>query len=480
MLVGRSLFCRSYRAGRSQLVALSSDMVIKVALMTLVIFVTSCDDLLDIPPPETEIVRETVFESDDTALAALSGVYNKLVTSSSFNGGSMSVTVTEGVYGDELISYASAGSQITPYFLSNIVSTNAAVENMWSDCYNMIYSANAAIEGLNSSESVSPDVRKQLMGEALFLRAFLHFYLVNTFGAVPYIRTTSYETNSKVVRTPVDEVYDKMIEDLVQAKDYLSDNYPTANRVRVNKGAATALLARAYLYNRDWENAEAQATEIISDPQYELLDELSAVFLKESKETIWQLIPPYGSTNEGAVFILLAPPTYVALRNEVVNSFELNDLRKENWTDSILSSSGLTKWFFPFKYKIKNVDNDEEYSVVMRIAEQYLIRAEARLKQDMLTGPESAESDINSVRSRAGLPVTTADTEDELLAAIMQERRVELFTEWGHRFFDLKRWDKADEVIEPMKPGWESTDVLLPIPLSELLANPNLKQNPGY
>lgn len=309
VLVGRSLFCRSYRAGRSQLVALSSDMVIKVALMTLVIFVTSCDDLLDIPPPETEIVRETVFESDDTALAALSGVYNKLVTSSSFNGGSMSVTVTEGVYGDELISYASAGSQITPYFLSNIVSTNAAVENMWSDCYNMIYSANAAIEGLNSSESVSPDVRKQLMGEALFLRAFLHFYLVNTFGAVPYIRTTSYETNSKVVRTPVDEVYDKMIEDLVQAKDYLSDNYPTANRVRVNKGAATALLARAYLYNRDWENAEAQATEIISDPQYELLDELSAVFLKESKETIWQLIPPYGSTNEGAVFILLAPPT---------------------------------------------------------------------------------------------------------------------------------------------------------------------------
>jgi hypothetical protein len=117
---------------------------------------------------------------------------------------------------------------------------------------------------------------------------------------------------------------------------------------------------------------------------------------------------------------------------------------------------------------------------VFRLAEQHLIRAEARAKLGNLNGTNSAESDINILRDRAGLGPTTAQTKDELLAAVGQERRVELFAEWGHRWFDLKRTGKADEVLDVVKPGWQRDDALYPIPYTERQLNPNLTQNKSY
>jgi hypothetical protein len=439
-----------------------------------------CEDLIDIPPPETEIVREAVFENDNTALSAMAGTYNKLVNSSSSISG---IFLMEGVYADELVTYAGPAFPTVPFYTNTVAPANATVSSMWASCYNIIHSANTVIEGLQDSEGVSEVVRNQLSGEALFIRAFVHFYLVNLFGDVPYVSATDYEVNAKVSRLPVGEVYEKIINDLLQAKDMLMSDYPTGNRVRVNKHSATALLARAYLYNHDWLNAEAQASELINNSvQYSLeMTDLNKSFLKESNEIIWQLIPPYGHTYEGQVLILTAPPTNgIALTNGVIMAFESGDLRKENWTDSIMSPSGLTKWFFAHKYKVKFEDTETEYSVVMRLSEQYLIRAEARAMQNKLIGLNSAESDINIVRARAGLTGTTAVLQSELLTAIEKERRVELFTEWGHRFFDLKRWGRLDAVLDPVKPNWDTTDALLPIPQSEILANPRLKQNPGY
>ena len=114
----------------------------------------------------------------------------------------------------------------------------------------------------------------------------------------------------------------------------------------------------------------------------------------------------------------------------------------------------------------------------MRLSEQYLIRAEARAQQGDFIG---AKDDLNTIRHLAGLGDTTASTQQELLTAILQERRVEFFTEGGHRFFDLKRTYELDSALSALKPGWNSTDALLPFPESELLLNPNLNpQNPGY
>jgi starch-binding outer membrane protein, SusD/RagB family len=119
--------------------------------------------------------------------------------------------------------------------------------------------------------------------------------------------------------------------------------------------------------------------------------------------------------------------------------------------------------------------------MVLRLAEQYLIRAEARIHLKKFTGPGSAEADLNIIRNRAGLPNTTSATDTELLRALEQERRIELFTEWGHRFFDLRRLGRLDAVMATVKPNLNSYNGLLPIPQTEILNNINLRpQNSGY
>ena len=121
-----------------------------------------------------------------------------------------------------------------------------------------------------------------------------------------------------------------------------------------------------------------------------------------------------------------------------------------------------------------------EYNVLLRLAEQYLIRAEARAQRDKITGSGSAAEDLNVVRSRAGLLGTTATTKTAMLLAIENERAHELFSELGHRWFDLKRTGRADAVLGPQKATWTSTAVLFPIPASQILYNNKLNQNLGY
>ena len=115
---------------------------------------------------------------------------------------------------------------------------------------------------------------------------------------------------------------------------------------------------------------------------------------------------------------------------------------------------------------------------MLRLAEQYLIRAEAEAEKGQLA---NAINDINVIRNRAwlgSLPGNLGQT--QVLAAIAQENRIEFFAEWGHRWFDLKRTGQANSVLAPIKPFWESTAQLFPIPYTEIQADPNLIQNPGY
>jgi hypothetical protein len=118
--------------------------------------------------------------------------------------------------------------------------------------------------------------------------------------------------------------------------------------------------------------------------------------------------------------------------------------------------------------------------MVLRLAEQYLVRAEARLKQNKLTGNNSAASDLNAIRHRAGLLNSTAITSEALMAEVLEQRKLELFSEWGHRWLDLKRTGNATNVLGPVKASWQPTDTLYPIPKYELINNHNLTQNEGY
>jgi len=444
-------------------------------------FLSSCKKFVQVAPPDYQLSSDLVFSSDAAATSAVVSIYSLMMTSSigdmtPFSG---YMTVLEGLYADELTN--ADGSGYYSSFEGNTVApTDNWVSNTWQNIYSLLYQTNSCLEGLNKATGLTPSLKRQLTGESEFIRAYCFFYLVNYFGDVPLVTTTDYTANATMPRTPRATVYQQMIRDLKDALLLLQENYPTSGRVRPNKWAATALLARVYLYAGDWTNAQAMASEVIGSGTYLPLPAPGAAFLIDNKEAIWQLMPgaPNLDTYDGQIFIPASPsviPPY-ALTAGLLSAFEPADLRLNNWVAS--QTYGGTSYYYPFKYKVNGSAVPSEYSIQLRLSEQYLIRAEALAHQNNIP---DAVADLNVIRSRAGLPALAGNlTQPACLLAVEQERRIELFAEMGHRFLDLKRTGRADAVLSSEKPDWHSKDTLLPIPTDQLKANPFLTQNPGY
>ncbi len=307
--------------------------------------------------------------------------------------------------------------------------------------------------------------------------------------------TSNYKQNSTLRRTPKSEVYQQMITDLKEAQSLLSSDYLSGSlqkytdlpdRVRPTKWAAIALLARVYLYINDYYNAESQASQIINNSSVYRLDEINNVFLKNSNESIWQLQPVNFGRNTEDAFTFIIPPNGPSNNNPVylspnlLNTFESGDLRKTNWINKVIIDTDTL--YFPYKYKSASQDAPiTEHLVLFRLAEQYLIRAEARAYLRKLL---DSNTDLNTIRRRAGLTESKADTQEALLSSILHERQVELFSEWGHRWLDLKRTGQINDVmtrVAPQKGGvWNANWQLYPLPLSDIQKDINLVQNPGY
>lgn len=451
----------------------------KIFFLLLACFV-GCKKFITIDPPVNQMVSSTVFERDHTAKAAMSGIYAKMVGSTGFASGNLASIGYLGSLSADDLDLFNIAPVYMQFYNNALVPTNAYSTAFWSDGYNFIYLANAQLEGLEKSEKVTPALKQQLTGEARFLRAFCHFYLLQLFGDIPYIRTTDYEINTRAKRMSATEVYALLKEDLLAAKEALLPDYSftSGERTRPNRFAATALLARVCLFTGEWSEAETQAGEVIAETGlYELMDQLDGVFLMNSHEAIWQMVPLNRNyTSEGLAFLEAKD---IALSPSLKSAFEAGDQRYAKWvTEIIFNGQPRT---VPYKYKDHTNDVPlGEYSMILRIAEQYLIRAEARAQQNKLAGENSAESDLNAVRERAGLDPTTVSGKDPLLNAILAERRTEFFAEWAHRWLDLKRTGKADAVLGTVKLGWKTEDQLYPLPESELLINTNLRQNKGY
>lgn len=156
--------------------------------------------------------------------------------------------------------------------------------------------------------------------------------------------------------------------------------------------------------------------------------------------------------------------------------FEADDRRRQQW----IAEAGPAEEpkHYARKYRQPRYDAVTEYPVALRLAELHLIRAEARIR---LNDPAGAREDLDAVRLRAGLnPLATGMDSEALTAILRAERRRELFTEWGHRWLDLKRWNLAEAVLGSTKPHFKPTAIWLPIPQDQRLYNPNLTQNNGY
>ncbi|TCD01294.1 RagB/SusD family nutrient uptake outer membrane protein [Pedobacter psychroterrae] len=467
-----------------------------VVILIILFSITGCKKYLQIPAPSNSISSQSVYIEDATAIGVLNGIYIRMQ-------GNTDLSIYPGCSADEFSLSNTSAATFNLTYSNNLNSDATGNRDFWSAFYKHVYYANAAIEGLTQSSTLTPAVKQQLIGEAKFVRAWCYFYLVNFYDDVPLALTTDYKDNAVLARSPKAQVYQQIIADLTDAQTKLNTNFvdvtllkTTTERVRPTKWAATALLARAYLYYgnlmgdaTNYQKAADQASAIIQNSSLFRLEPLNNAFLKNNQEAIWQLeatpTSVGGYTQEAYVFII--PVTGPSVTNPVVISpfllaaFEPGDQRQTSWINNVNISG--TTLYYPYKYKNNVLRSPAtEYETVFRLSEQYLILAEAKARQGDLSG---AALSLNMVRARAGLPNTTATNQPDMLAAIQHERQVEFFTEFGHRWFDLKRTNTVNaimSVVTPKKGGrsWDPNQALYPIPLLQIQAAPSLKQNSGY
>lgn len=437
--------------------------------------IQGCKKILQLPVSPILVENDYLFTDDLSATSAVLGLYAQSLTSMhSTNGG---LSVYTGLYADDIYTTATSASY-DPFYKNTLLPANGVVNtNFWRYGYANLFHANALIEGLENATLLTPAVKQQLLGEAKFMRAWFYFNLVNLFGDVPLITSTVYKENAVLPRAPVTEIYQLILSDLSFAKANLATAYSTAGKLRPNKWAAVALLARTQLYLQNWQQAYDNATELITAGNYQLTTDLNNSFAPNNTEAIWQLVRDNANTPEAATFIPSSATVRpaLALTDTLIKLFEPNDKRKVNWTKANTVSG--TAYFYPFKYKLRTNTPLAENKQPLRYAEVLLIRAEAAIQLNKL---DTALNDINKIRNRAGLLLLSNLTAAQLTTALEKERRLEFFAEDAHRWFDLKRWNKATAVLQPIKTGWSATALLFPIPETEIEKNPFLLQNPGY
>ena len=441
----------------------------------------SCQKLIEIPAnPTDKISTERIYSDSLNIMSAMAGIY------ANFKAGGNSPTIVSGLLSaypalsaDEFET-PSDNLELTEFHNNNLLPNNNTVNEIWTSGYFGIYQVNAFIEGVAGSTRIGPAFKNQLTGEALVTRALYYFNLVNVFGPVPIVTGTDYKVNAIKPRSSADSVYTLILSDLTRAEELLTDKYPSEGRARPNRDAARALLARVYLYRGQWKQASDMATMLISSGRYQL-PEVGEVFKRITSgknEAIWQVIAltDFGQTAEATLFVPY--PGYVpnfTISQSLRDAFEDGDKREEQWVTPH-DVDGIN-YYYPSKYRNTAQESPREDYMIFRLGEQYLIRAEALAQQNLL---DDARADINALRERAGLNPTLATTKEEVLKAVAHERQTELCFEWGHRWFDLNRTGQANVVLPVIKPGWQSSDALYPVPFDQLKTNVYLKQNPGY
>lgn len=450
-------------------------------LLSLVLL--SCDHFLEVGPNTSELDTEVVFENDNTAITALNGLYHELQSSGFASGNYQSITFLGNTLADDAIEHNTTNEGYE-FYINSLRAANTTNNSIWSSAYKQLYSTNALLEGINENVNLSSATKNRIEGEAKFLRAFIYYYLVHLYDDVPLVLTTDYHTNKSLARSSIDDIYIQIQQDLEEALVYLPEDYVhnEGEHIRPTKYAAYTLLARLALWKEDYSEAINYTSEVIDSGKYSLV-ELDDVFKANSVESIWQLVPvvPNTGANEGNLFILENNPntpnnrSSQSLTEDFLSIWEAGDLRYQNWIG--IYTEGESNYYYPYKYKIKHGGDSEEYSMVIRLAELYLIRAEAYAKSGNV---QAALDDLNKIRNRAGLPNWTSTGVSDVEQAVLEERRRELFSEWGHRWLDLKRFGVIDEVLGQKKSTWQPHAKLLPIPEQDIQRNPFLTQNPGY
>lgn len=430
---------------------------------------------------------------------------------------------------DEIAQGQSSGDDLTRAYRYNHINTSGHCTNFWAQAYKVIAAANKIIAYVPDDASTE---LQQLKGENLYLRAMMHFNLVRVFGrpytqnegnnpGVPLLHERlSEEEQVNIARSSVKEIYDAVIADLVKASELMTQNKACSF---ASKEVAQALLARVYLYKGDNVNAIKYATEVIESGRYKLLQgtEYTGYFRAApatNQETIFAIHHtkvqdrafsaigsmyfsgdasgnPLGQGASGwaEIYASVKFKDFLGqntedLRNNFITPYTENGVLQYNQ-----KLTPATPMYYINKYSLQEGVINLSSPVYLRLAEMYLIRAEANAK---IGNTQLALDDVNLIRQRAGLAGNKLYTAGNLggktaLEIVMEERWLELAFE-GHRAYDLFRNNLP---VVRNYPGTHSlnntpttninhtvipTDdrVVFYIPQVEVDRNPKLTQNP--
>lgn len=445
---------------------------IKYIIVLSAILLVSCNKMLDIQP--TDAI------SSDVAIKDKSGVEKAIY-------GAYDAFQQAGIYGRNrvILGDLSADNLVwtgTNMDYSQIASHDVSIDNgiidgMWTGAYDGINRVNNILSALPGIGDLTEGERNMYEGEALFMRALFHFELLTYFGGVPIKTTPTLDVNNvEQPRNTTAEVYDQIIDDLEMAQSKLPGP-GSMTPGRANKFAAAALLARVYLTRFHAENNNEYATlaankadEVIESGDFSLVRPYSALYTgNDNSERIFQIVFSAQDKNRLAEYFM---PRTLTGRYEVAPSDTLTG--SWNLDDSLRfdASVAFDTVGDPYCIKYMELVEGSDPVLVIRLAEMYLVKAEA----EAYTNGDIADiqANVNAIRDRAGLGPTPASTLDELKIAIENERRFEFAFE-GHRWFDLVRTGRATTIL-----GIEEYQTLFPIPLSEMTTNNAMEQNPGY
>ncbi|TKD63411.1 RagB/SusD family nutrient uptake outer membrane protein [Flavobacterium sp. ASW18X] len=517
----------------------------KLYILILIIFTCiGCEDFLE-EDPRAIIAPESFFASDNDARQAVQGTYAILKNNSIYGQVGLDHFYDNGADIIEPNRPANFVQPIGDYSLDEALADvsvqKMSVSDTWKDLYRVVFNSNFIIDRVTDNESITEDVRTEVIAECRFLRALAYWHITNLWGNAPYYTEALTLDEVRVLgRTDENIIIDGIIEDLQFAQAILPSAYADDQRGRASRWAAAIIEAKIYMKQQDWQAGLTKCLEIINQSPHMLLPTYEEVFdpLNEyNAEIIWSLDFARDITGQfdpafpGAAFAGNSnwrPSMFnPRLRDEPANSdergalgdalrargeafngtglqvaakdfaekFPLNDLRRPlNIVNNYLGF----ELNFPYMAKFWNLDlatsprfNHEDNRMVFRLADVYLMAAEC---ENELNGPANAFQYLNPIRQRA------YETEEEwdltgldqqgFREAIYDERKWELAGE-AHRRYDLIRWGILFDVMENIEYRfWNPAQnikpwhVLLPIPLQELEQNPALLEsdptNNGY
>ncbi|MEN5436561.1 MULTISPECIES: RagB/SusD family nutrient uptake outer membrane protein [Sphingobacterium] len=434
---------------------------------------SSCEKFLEIDPRISTSDQVTIND-ENSAHTAVRGIYNQL-QSDGYYGYTFQ---TIGFFSGDNIEYT--GSQIVNQSLTNhsVRADLPALATAWTAIYNTINRANnviAKVPALSVTPTFTDAVRNQLVGEAYFLRALSYFDLGRTWGGVQLVLvpTSSSSNLENLKRSSLADTYRQVLADLIKAEELLPNS---TNRIRATRKTVWALRARYHLYREEWKEAITYASKLIDDKSnYNLLTPYFSFFADNASGTNESILELYYTTNVVNTQAYQWQPStkggvgWIRPSMGIVNL--LNNKSIAGTRQSLISKvvlNGVDNWFGNLYYRTNGTDP----AYLIRIAELYLIRAEAYAQDNDIA---KSLADLNVIRKRADIQELNIADKATLLLAIEQENRIEFAFE-NHRWYDLVRTRRAKTVLGID----EDFRLLLPIPYAQILIDKNLEQNPQY